>query len=397
MSSEQDPLGVDEMSKALTEKETKEAALRDFLGWLQEKGNEPLKPDEKPREVEWLCPGFFTRRSSALLAGKAKSGKSALSLDIAIGAATGTGAVRTECGGWLFDFGGKPIRTFYLDTENNRPLVIRRLRSLCEEKGVSFEELLRSGNLICDPLELAKAPPFLSRHEGKPDLQKDIQAAKDFGEMLRKIEAPFAVLDVMSHCYQEDALQRDENAQGFIRDFFKIINGIVSESEACVLLVHHLKKGLGKGAEMGAGSSQMLRTPELLLTLTETDSKLYSLEKQGRQIRDPGEVYLQAGSTKDEGCRVFTQVPEPAKKGRGRPAGEKLEKARELLEAIEQRSGRSELEKPFAPAQWIEWGKSILGKADRKTLQGYREALIEAGDLERSSSGLTKLPGPGPD
>jgi hypothetical protein len=392
MSTEEDPLGIDEIKKGLDEKEAKAAAMENFFTWLRERGNEPLRADEKPKPIEWLCEGYFTRRSSALLSGKPKSGKSALSLDIAIGAASGTGAVRTEGGGWLFDFAGKPIRTYYLDTENNRSLVLRRLRSLCEEKEVKSDNLLMSRNLILDPLESEKEPPFLAKEKAKPDLKADIQAAKDFGQMLRQIEVQFVVLDVMSHCYQEDALQRDELNQGFMKDFFRIINAIVSESGACVLLVHHIKKGKGKGAEMGSGSSQMLRTPELLLTLTseENDSEIFCLEKQGRQIRKPGEVYLQASSTKDENCRLFTQVSKPEKRSRGRPTGDKLGKAREVLGEMIKHLPRERLSNPFGSSDWNEMAGKVSSASD-KTLRGYLVKLLEEGDLQTVSTGLYKL------
>jgi RecA-family ATPase len=255
-----------------------------------------------------------------LLTGKTKIGKSSLARDIAIGAASGTGAVRIPEGGWLFDFAGKRQRTFYLDTENRKGLLLRSLGSLCSEKGEKLTALLEKEDLIYDPLEMERRPPFLSGAEDNPKILNHIQVAKRFGARMRAAGVSLIILDEMSHCYQEDTQGRDELSHGFVRDFFRIINAIVSESGACVLLIHHQRKGLGKGVEMSSGSSQMLSKIDLLLTISKQDEELgfFTLEKQGRQISSPGKVHLKASSTKDDACRIFIQISEPVEPSRSK-------------------------------------------------------------------------------
>lgn len=392
---EQDPLGIDESSEKMHKEVDLRIARSEMREWLATSGHKLIEPDEKTLPPEWICKDFLTLSSSAELTAKPKKGKSALTLDLAIGAASGTGAVRTPDGGWLFDFEGKVRPVFYLDTENPRGLALARFRSLCAEKGVQPEELLRSGVFMMDALEVGLPPPFLAKHEEGPDLKRDLEAAGDFGARLKRCGIQLLVLDVKSHCYQEDKQGRDENAQGFLRDFTRIVNALMHHSGACVLQVHHHRKGIGFGSEMGAGSSQAQRTAHSLLSLSEDpETGLLFLDVEGRMIRSSKRIWMEAGSTADEGCRLFKQVPQPERerKGKGRPKGGQLDQAVQVLSAAVEKFGPKlgSGSETFTLQEWRKCASSV-SEASEKTLKAYLSALVGAGKVEQAAQGLYKI------
>ena len=365
-----------------------EAAIKakaDFEKWHADRGHKFLQPGEPVVPVEWLCENFFTLKSSSLLSGKAKSGKSALVEAIAIGCASGTGAVKNLNGGWIFDFKGKKTKTFYLDTENSRSLTIRRLSSLTNELGLKLDDLLSSGDLTVDCLEASIQAPFLDPK--RQTIADDIFSAKHWSDLIKANGYGLVVLDVMSHCYQEEHGERDELSQGYMRDFFKIIN-VIKDSGAHVLLVHHQKKGNGSGNEQASGSSQMLRTPETLCTLSKLpedenpDGNLFTFYTEGRQIEKESKKWLRARGSKDGNCRVFEEVAAPIeeKKSPGRQAGERERIANDILDAV--LDNNPDIRgKYIGPSEWVrevaqlknpktEWRKSDA------TLKEYLKSVL---------------------
>lgn len=406
MSAAEDPLdpfaGVDQMSEELRKKEARERGLRELDELEAGRGLTPLQAGEKVEPVQWLCRDFLTVGGSGLLTGKQKKGKSSLTAALALGAASGTGAVRTLAGGWLLDFQARPVPTYYLDTENPRSLALRRLASLSNENGLQLDPLLGSGALRVQCLEGANRPPFLNTE--KPDLNRDLEIASEWAEKMGRKGAGFEllVLDVQSHCYQEDSQGRDELSQGFISDFFRIINAIRKHSGACVLLVHHQRKGTGGGQEQASGSSQMLRTPETLCSLGAVPEdlnpegrNLFCLETEGRQIERAGKVYLEAVSSEDRQCRIFRQIEEPKKEAGtpGRKSGDREAAALEALEAAVLKCPETFQGRTFNRREWTEAaGRAGPVRRSKDTLEGYLDSvLVPAGKVELVSSSPVRL------
>jgi len=400
----EEPVLVEDKPVEPTPDPALEAAIKakaDFEKWHTDRGHKFLQPGEPVVPVEWLCENFFTMNSSSLLSAKAKSGKSALVESIAIGCASGTGAVRSLSGGWLFDFKGKKTKTFYLDTENSRSLVIRRLTSLAEEVGLKLDDLLSSGYLTVDCLEASVQPPFLDPK--RETIEDDLFSTKNWADLVKANGYGLVVLDVMSHCYQEENGERDELSQGYMRDFFKIINTIKS-SGAHVLLVHHHKKGNGSGNEQASGSSQMLRTPETLCTLTKLpedenpEGDLFTLYTEGRQIEKESKKWLKARGSKDGNCRVFDEVAAPVeeKKTPGRQAGDRQRIAEEILDAVLEYTPRIK-GAVISPGEWLkevhklphdnmEWDKTDT------TIKDYlKTVLVRAERVEKIEVGKYKI------
>jgi hypothetical protein len=376
-------------------------AREELDNWFKDRGLVPLGPNEEPKPVEWMCKDVFTFECSSLFAGKAKAGKSCMAQSVAIGLASGKGAVKSLNGGWIFDSNSKRIKTLYIDTENSRSLALRRLSILAKDIGENLSELISSGYLTVLTLEGSHAAPFI-KTQNREGIKDDVELATRFGEILKLNGYRFIVCDVMSHTYQEEDSDRDELSQGFIRDFFKIINALKSTTGANVLLVHHHKKGEGTGSEQASGSSQMLRTPETIISLSRVpedlnpEKDLYTLHLSGREIRERI-IWLKAIQASDYATRVFIEVPEPVKekKAKGAPAtADKI--ASEILEGVLLKA--PELRgREITPAEWVimvnrvnalesEWQRSD------ETLKDYlRLVLTKAGLVEKLNTGIYRI------
>lgn len=388
MSTEPEKVGSEQRAGKLL-KAGEELAQADLVRWHKEIGQSFIQADEEPREVDWMVDGFITFDGITLFSAKSKAGKSFITFDWAIAGATGTGSFRTPEGGWLFDFKGKPVKTYYLDTENSKSNVIRRLESLAKEKGSSRKELLSSGQLVVNCLEVQHAPPFLDPK--RETIEDDVRMAKEWGELLGRAGFRFIILDVLSHCYPEDKHGRDENDRGFIADFFRVANAIRTAANACLLIVHHHKKGNeGQGNESASGSGQLLRTPTTLISLSKLpegknpEGDLYEITIEGRETRGARKT-LKARGTADGRGRAFDQVEEPAKekKSPGRQAGDRRKIAEAILDNVLYKDP-GVLDRQIKPGEWLqlvsrvnqvetEWQKAP------ETLKGYlTDELVSA-------------------
>jgi hypothetical protein len=390
VSTEPEQIGPEQRAEMLR-KAGEAMAWEDFVRWHSEIGQSFIQADEQPMPVEWMVDGLMTFDGITLYTAKSKLGKSSLTYDLAIGAATGTGSIRTPDGGWLFDFKGKAVKTFYLDTENSRSLVIRRLDSLSREKGAgSREDLLASGRLVVDCLEVQNYPPFLDPNADSID--DHVRRAKEWGGLLGKAGFRFIILDVLSHCYPDDKQGRDENDRGFIADFFKVANAIRTAANACLLLVHHHRKGPSdQGNESASGSGQLLRTPTTLISVSKlpesknSEGDLHEILIEGRETKGARKI-LKARGTADGVCRAFDQVEEPVKEKKppGRQSGDRRRIAEAILEAVLFKDPDVK-ERQITPKEWAQ----LVGRVNQAepewqkspdTLRAYlTEELVSAG------------------
>lgn len=390
MSTEPEQIGPEQRAEKLR-KAGEEMAQEDLVRWHKEIGHSFIQADEEPRPVDWMVDGLMTFDGITLYTAKSKLGKSSLTYDLAIAGATGTGSIKTPDGGWLFDFKGKAVKTYYLDTENSRSLVIRRLESLANEKGAgSRKDLLSSGRLVVNCLEVQNAPPFLDPK--RETIEDDVRRAREWGELLGRAGYRFLILDVLSHCYPEEKQGRDENDRAFIADFFKVANAIRTGANACLLLVHHHRKGPSdQGNESASGSGQLLRTPTTLISVSKLpesknpEGDLHEILIEGRETKGARKI-LKARGTADGVCRAFDQVEEPVKEKKppGRQSGDRRKIAEAILEAVLFKDPDVR-ERQITPKEWAhlvgrvnqaepEWQKSL------DTLRAYlTEELVSAG------------------
>lgn len=390
MSTEPEQIGPEQRAEKLR-KAGEEMAQEDLVRWHSEIGQTFIQADEEPRPVEYMVDGLMSFDGITLYTAKSKLGKSSLTSDLAIAGATGTGSIKTPDGGWLFDFKGKAVKTYYLDTENSRSLVIRRIESLANEKGVSRKDLLASGQLVLNCLEVKNHPPFLDPKA--ETLEDNVRRAREWGELLGRAGFRFIILDVASQCYPEDDHGRDENDRAFVANFFKVVCAIRSGANACVLLVHHHRKGPSdQGNESASGSGQWLRTPTTMISVSKLpesknpEGDLFEMLIEGREGTGFGRKILKARGTADGVCRAFDQVEEPVKekKAPGRQGGDKRRIAEAILDAVLFKE-QGLLDRQTKPSEWLklvsrvneaeeEWQKST------DTLRAYfTEELVSAG------------------
>jgi hypothetical protein len=390
VSTEPEQIGPEQRAEKLR-KAGEEMAQEDLVRWHSEIGQTFIQADEEPRPVEYMVDGLMSFDGITLYTAKSKLGKSSLTSDLAIAGATGTGSIKTPDGGWLFDFKGKAVKTYYLDTENSRSLVIRRIESLANEKGASRKDLLASGQLVLNCLEVKNHPPFLDPKA--ETLEDNVRRAREWGELLGRAGFRFIILDVASQCYPEDDHGRDENDRAFVANFFKIVCAIRSGANACVLLVHHHRKGPSdQGNEMASGSGQWLRTPTTMISVSKLpesknpEGDLFEMLIEGREGTGFGRKVLKARGTADGVCRAFDQVEElvKEKKPPGRQGGDKRKNAEGILNAVLFKVPDL-VDRQVKPSEWLqlvarvnisepEWQKAP------DTLRAYlTEELVSAG------------------
>jgi hypothetical protein len=390
VSTEPEQIGPEQRAEKLR-KAREETDREDFIRWHSEIGQTFIQADEEPKPVEYMVDGLMSFDGITLYTAKSKLGKSSLTSDLAIAGATGTGSIKTPDGRWLFDFKGKAVKTYYLDTENSRSLVIRRIESLANEKGASRKDLLASGQLVLNCLEVKNHPPFLDPKA--ETLEDNVRRAREWGELLGRAGFRFIILDVASQCYPEDDHGRDENDRAFVANFFKVVCAIRSGANACVLLVHHHRKGPSdQGNESASGSGQWLRTPTTMISVSKLpesknpEGDLFEMLIEGREGTGFGRKILKARGTADGVCRAFDQVEEPVKEKKppGRQSGDRRKIAEAILEAVLFKDPDVK-ERQITPKEWAhlvgrvnqaepEWQKSP------DTLRTYlTEELVSAG------------------
>ena len=252
------------------------------------------------------------------------------------------------------------------------------------------KDLLASGQLVVNCLEVQNAPPFLDPK--RETIEDDVRKAREWGEVLGRAGFRFIILDVLSHCYPDDKQGRDENDRGFIADFFKVANAIRAGANACLLLVHHHRKGPSdQGNKSASGSGQLLRTPTTLISISKLpesrnpEGDLHEILIEGRETRGARKI-LKARGTADGVCRTFDQVEEPVKEKKppGRQSGDRRKIAEAILEAVLFKDPDVK-ERQITPKEWAhlvgrvnqaepEWQKSP------DTLRAYlTEELVSAG------------------
>jgi hypothetical protein len=401
VSTEPEQIGPEQRAEKLR-KAGEAMAREELVSWHSEIGQTFIQADEEPKPVEWMVDGIMTFDGITLYTAKSKLGKSSLTYDLAIAAASGTGSIRTPDGGWLFDFKGKAVKTYYLDTENSRSLVIRRLESLANEKGSqSRKDLLSSGQLAINCLEVQNHPPFLDPK--RETLDDDVQKAREWGELLGRAGYRFIILDVLSHCYPEDDQGRDENDRAFIANFYKVANAIRTASNACLLLVHHHRKGSQEqGNESASGSGQLLRTPTTLISVFKLpdgknpEGDLFEMVIEGRETKGFRKV-LKARGTADQVCRAFDQVEDQVKEKKAMGAPAKLAKlVLEMLEAVLLKDP-NQRGAVISPVEWVRLVKRVnisvpeWQKSDQSLRDYLTEVLVKAGRVERVAPGLYRI------
>ncbi|MFD1341467.1 AAA family ATPase [Litorisediminicola beolgyonensis] len=183
----------------------------------------------KPRE--WLVHGLIPQKTVTLFSGDGGTGKSLLSLQLAVAVATGTG--------WIGK-GVSPGRVIYMSAEDDDDELHRRLEDIVRAERLSYDDLegltLRS---------LAGEDALLA-----VESQVTMMKSELFKELDRRAEdeAPsLVVIDTLADVYPAN-----ENDRAKVRQFIGILRGLALRRGCAVLLLGHPSL---TGLSSGSGSS----------------------------------------------------------------------------------------------------------------------------------------------
>lgn len=297
---------------------------KDACDLLQAEGTDALRsalttatPVEHPRHRFRVVPGFvqflktqhrqpralvgdglIRERDFVLLSGKAYSGKSWITLDLAL--ATGTA---TE---WL-GFPTDSCRVGVFSREIEASDLQARLRTLMERRGITADR------------DLPIFPAVYPYVKGHVDLVEDLDGLKDFCQHNR---LDLLILDPLSRLHTTD-----ENSAHEFKPVMMAVDEIREECRTAVLLVHHDRKGGGgPEADLDAprGSSLLTTNPTVSMRLVELD-KFRKLSFHLNHAKRPDPVHMLPC---EDGGFVVADAPKF-----GKQLGEANEaKVRELLE-----------------------------------------------------------------
>jgi hypothetical protein len=170
-----------------------------------------------PDEQKWLIEELWAEQAVGILGGEPKCCKSFLALDMAVSVASGAPCLRQ----FAVSHTG-PVLLF--PAEDSLGVVRERLEGICQAAGARFEEL---------PIYVITAPRLLL---DVPQDQQRLRATVD------AIRPALLVLDPFIRLHRAD-----ENASKEVAPILGYLRELQREFATAVLLVHHARKGSGKG------------------------------------------------------------------------------------------------------------------------------------------------------
>ncbi len=168
-------------------------------------------------EQKWLIEELWAQQAVGILGGEPKCCKSFLALDMAVSVASGVPCLRefTVCR-------TGPVLVF--PAEDSLPVVRQRIKGICQAAAAAFEEL---------PLFVITAPRLLL------DVPQDRDRLR---QTVATIRPTLLILDPFIRLHRAD-----ENASKEVAPLLGYLRELQREFGTAVLLVHHARKGSGKG------------------------------------------------------------------------------------------------------------------------------------------------------
>lgn len=168
-------------------------------------------------EQKWLIEGLWAQQAVGILGGEPKCCKSFLALDMAVSVASGLPCLRAfpvcRTG---------PVLLF--PAEDSLPVVRQRIEGICHAAAATFEKL---------PLFVITAPRLLL------DVPQDRDRLR---QTVAAIRPTLLILDPFIRLHRAD-----ENASKEVAPLLGYLRELQRELATAVLLVHHARKGSGKG------------------------------------------------------------------------------------------------------------------------------------------------------
>ncbi|MFN4158605.1 MAG: AAA family ATPase [Gemmobacter sp.] len=180
---------------------------------------------------EWLVPDLVPQNTVTLFGGDGGTGKSLLALQLAVGAATGTG--------WL----GRPVtqgRVIFITAEDDDDELHRRTDDILRAEGLSYDDLsgLTLRSLAGEDALLAVETQVALIQSALFD-ELDARAAQDNPVLI--------VIDTLADVYPAN-----ENDRAKVRQFVGILRGLALKRRCAVMLLAHPSL---TGLNSGSGTS----------------------------------------------------------------------------------------------------------------------------------------------
>jgi AAA domain/Bifunctional DNA primase/polymerase, N-terminal len=229
----------------------------------------PIVENEIPVR-DWIVPGLLLKRNLSVLVAPPASGKSLLTLQLAIAVALGL-----AWGGW---FPRKPEKVLVINAEDDFDEMRRRLFAAAKSMGVNQADLV--GKVL-----LAEAPESIviakmdsrSKSVIRTPLIEDLVATIVANDIGLVIADPFA-----------ETFEGDENSNSEVKWAGILWREVARRIRGSLLLVHHTKKYAGDmagNADASRGGGALIGTARILSTLftmTEDEAKLFNIPPEER-------------------------------------------------------------------------------------------------------------------
>ena len=240
---------------------------------------EPLEEGER-----WLVEGFLSRESITVLAAAPKTGKTWVSLALAVGVASGTAAL----GRYPASTRG-PVLVF--PAEDDPRAVRERVAGLCKGAGLDLSEL---------ELDIITAEQvLLDNPEDRRRLERVLEARRP----------RLVVLDPLVRLHSGA-----ESYVGHVAELFGYLRTLQRRYGLAVLVTHHLAKNRGRSSQPGSamrGSGEIHAAYDHGAALERMRDGRVALTLEHRVAQSPDPVAFQLLVDVDDGVRFrFTEIEE---------------------------------------------------------------------------------------
>ncbi|MBT1509475.1 AAA family ATPase [Bradyrhizobium sp. SRL28] len=229
----------------------------------------PIEGKDIPRR-QWVVPGLLLRRNVSILVAPPGSGKSLLTLQMALMMSTSM-----AWGGWR---PRKACKVLVINSEDDTDEMRRRLYAACEEMEITTYAELRERLAIAEApgdIIIAKADSRTKTVVAQPMVERLIATVLEYGFDVLVVD-PFA-----------ETFEGDENSNSELKWAAVLWRRIARETGAAVMLVHHTRKfgaeaGNMDSARGGSALVGVARIVSTLFVMTKEEAVIYEVEEEER-------------------------------------------------------------------------------------------------------------------
>ena len=231
----------------------------------------PIRGEDIPRR-QWIVPGLLLRRNVTILVAPPGSGKSLLTLQMALMMGTAK-----RWGGW---HPRGPCKTLVINAEDDSDEMRRRLYAACQEMKITAADLAQRVAIAEAPggsIIVAKADSRTKTVVEQPMVKELLKTVKEYGFDVLVVD-PFA-----------ETFEGDENSNSELKWAAVLWRDIARETNCAVMLVHHTRKFNAEAGDMdsargGGALVGVARVVSTLFAMTEEEAGIYGITNDDRHL-----------------------------------------------------------------------------------------------------------------